>query len=137
MFEEKNSQKRARFCQGFRLQEAVFYLGRPRRAQQSVSLTGLLQPVLLWKSVSRVLRHGVGLLFKSQRAEGRKIKHNFTLCTQSYMSHRRTHHSQYLLMSLCGAGPVLPYFFFFHPSSQQPQVIFNSKMKRLTHFENI
>ena len=67
------------------LQEAVFYLGRSWGAEQSVSLTGLLQPVLFWKGFSRVLRHGVSLLLQSQRAEGRKTEHS-----QSRMSQKRT-----------------------------------------------
>lgn len=60
------------------LQEAVLYLGRPRGAQQSVSLAGLVWPVFfLWKGVSRVLRHGVSLHFQSERAEGRETEHTY------------------------------------------------------------
>lgn len=69
------------------LQEAVFYLGCPGGAQQSVSLAGLFQPVLLWKGVSSVLRHGVGLLPHNYRAEGEKNHsqvHTVHLITKSY-----------------------------------------------------
>lgn len=74
------------------LQEAVLYLGRPRGPQQGVSLAALLQPVLLWEGFSRVLRHGVGLLLQSQRAESRTTKlQTFTPSIKSRTSHRRTY----------------------------------------------
>lgn len=60
------------------LQEAVFYLGRPREAQQSVFLAGVLQSVVLRKSFIRVLGHRVGLLLQSQRAVVEEDTVNFT-----------------------------------------------------------
>lgn len=104
-----------------RLQEAVLYLGRPRGPQQGVSLAALLQPVLLWEGFSRVLRHGVGLLLQSQRAESRTTK----LQTFTH-EHPVTYESQKdtspagLLMSLCSA--YLPFFFLFLSSIQSTQL---------------
>lgn len=77
------SQKELLFSKDFHLEEAVFDLRRPWRSQQGVSLTGVLQPFLLCPPVSRVLRHGVGLLLQCQRTESRTAKHMFTLCTHS------------------------------------------------------
>lgn len=57
------------------LQEAVLYVRRSWRTQQSVPLAGVL--LLLWKSVRRVLGHGLALLLhllllQSHRAESHK-----------------------------------------------------------------
>lgn len=86
------------------LQEAVLYLGRPRGPQQGVSLAALLQPVLLWEGFSRVLRHGVGLLLQSQRAESRTTNlQTLTKHPVTYESRKDTSPAG-LLMSLCGAS---------------------------------
>lgn len=97
------------------LQEAVLYLRRPRGPQQGVSLAALLQPVLLWEGFSRVLRHGVGLLLQSQRAESRTMKlQTYTPSIQSCTSHRRTH-QQLAYYCLSVVLIFLVFFLIFHP----------------------
>jgi len=131
-FSSRFKRKRGCFLRAVWLQEAIFYLRCTRKTQQSVSLIGLLQPVLLRESVRRVSRRGVDLLLQSQRAEGGTTKHNFTLCTQSHRSHRNAQHRLYLFMPIINPDIILCSFIFLPATTSH-----NKKIKILTHFENI